>query len=248
MARTRRIGDGRTRVGHQEVRAVGGEPQPVAVPAERLGDARDHAHDAAAGNECISFQLGVDLVKVRVRIPDAVQPQFFSQVGDAGVIRVSAVAEAGFVPGAPGTPDIPGTPGTPGSEPGPCGLCVIGGARLQMSGNLKVTVTGGRIQGDQLTANMQDGNLDIIPVPLGWYSSNGSNWGRNYKPGDQGYASARSRSSARCDVVMESRMPGEIKSQGSDRLCHSGFVRSNGGRQRSCRWWEWITVFHRRLG
>lgn len=118
---------------------------------------------------CISFSA--DRMTVRVRLPMRDQPVFFGGVIRSDPLEVEAVAVA--------TKTLGSTPSMPA---GPCGLCVIEDRTLQIGGSTSIQVTGGEIQADRLTANAQDGNNGIAPVPLRWHTSNTSNWGRNVQP------------------------------------------------------------------
>lgn len=137
-----------------------------------------HRPDTAADNTCISFDSAGSPTTVRVRIPSEAQPRFFGQMADDVTISVSAHAVA--------TRTAPAPVSTPA---GPCGLCVIGDRTLQIAGNTQIQVTGGEIQADRLTANANDSNNGITPVPLKWFTSNGSNWGRNVQPAPQTFQS-----------------------------------------------------------
>jgi len=119
-------------------------------------------------NSCISFAS--NYLTVRVMVPTVTQPVFFGGVVGSKGLPVNASATATK------------TPGTATVTAGPCGLCVIEGRTLQIAGNTSVTVTGGEIQADRLTANANDSNNSITPVPLKWYQANNSNWGRNVQP------------------------------------------------------------------
>jgi hypothetical protein len=116
------------------------------------------------GNSCISFTA--DLLTVRVALPKMEQPRFFGGVARLDPMNVGAFASARKAPGAP-------------VAAGNCGLCVIGGRTLQIAGSTSIKVTGGEVQADSLTANANDTNNAITPVPLRWYNANNSNWGRN---------------------------------------------------------------------
>lgn len=136
------------------------------------------------GNTCISFDSASTPSKVRVRLPDEAQPQFFGQFASKDRLRVTAAATASR------------TPATTTQVAGPCGLCVIGDRTLQMSNMQEVRVTGGEIQADRLTVNLQDANNGVSPLPLKWFNSNGSNWGRNVQPAPATFNSRYSRLSA----------------------------------------------------
>jgi hypothetical protein len=133
-------------------------------------------------NTCISFSA--NYLTIRVQLPTVVQPVFFGgAVGSKG-LKVNAAATATK------------TVGTATATAGPCGLCVIGGKTLQIAGSTAVAVSGGEIQADRLTANANDSNNAITPVPLRWYLSNSSNWGRNVQPSPATFNSRYSQLSA----------------------------------------------------
>ncbi len=134
------------------------------------------------GNSCISFSP--DYLTVRVLLPAITQPVFFGGVTGSKGFDVNASAAATK------------TPGTVTAAAGPCGLCVIEGRTLQIAGSTAISVTGGEIQADRLTANANDNNNAITPVPLRWYASNGSNWGRNVQPAPATFNSRYSQLSA----------------------------------------------------
>jgi hypothetical protein len=135
-------------------------------------------------NTCISFSA--NYLTVRVQLPSITQPVFFGgAVGSKG-LQVSASATATKTPGSAAT-------STPA---GPCGLCIISGRTLQIAGSTAISVTGGEIQADRLTANANDNNTAITPVPLKWYLGNSSNWGRNVQPAPATFNSRYSQLSA----------------------------------------------------
>ncbi|HWJ98511.1 MAG TPA: pilus assembly protein TadG-related protein [Acidimicrobiales bacterium] len=143
---------------------------PTLTPASWTGctnaDALPYTPDP--NNSCISF--AADYLTVRVMLPTVTQPVFFGGVVGSKGLAVNATATATK------------TAGAATATAGPCGLCVIAGKTLQIAGNTAIAVTGGEIQADRLTANANDSNSAITPVPLKWYQSNGSNWGRNVQP------------------------------------------------------------------
>lgn len=145
-------------------------------------DAKALPYRPDPNNTCISFST--DYLSVRVALPSITQPVFFGgAVGSKG-LKVNASATATK------------TPGAATATAGPCGLCVIGGKTLQIAGSTAISVTGGEIQADRLTANANDNNTAITPVPLRWYLSNGSNWGRNVQPSPATFNSRYSQLSA----------------------------------------------------
>ncbi|WCO65996.1 pilus assembly protein TadG-related protein [Iamia majanohamensis] len=146
-------------------------------------DALTARPDLTANNTCISFDSATAPTKVRVRIPTLDQARFFGQLGSHDALQVTASAVASR------------TPSTTTQVAGPCGLCIIGDRTLQI-GNSQIAVTGGEIQADRLTANAQDSNYGITPVPLRWYSQNNSNWGRNVQPAPATFNSRYSKLSA----------------------------------------------------
>lgn len=133
-------------------------------------------------NTCISF--AATYLTVRVTLPTVTQPVFFGGVVGSKGLKVNATATATK------------TPGTTTATAGPCGLCIIEGRTLQIAGSTAISVTGGEIQADRLTANANDSNTSITPVPLRWYQSNSSNWGRNVQPAPATFNSRYSQLSA----------------------------------------------------
>lgn len=145
-------------------------------------DADALAYKPDPNNSCISFSA--NYLTVRVKLPNVTQPVFFGGVIGSKGLAVTASATATK------------TPGTTTVTAGPCGLCIIEGRTLQIAGNTSISVTGGEIQADRLTANANDSNNGITPIPLKWYQSNGSNWGRNVQPAPATFNSRYSQLSA----------------------------------------------------
>lgn len=135
------------------------------------------------GNTCISFSS--NYLTVRVQLPTITQPVFFGGAIRSDGIRIDATATATKTPGSASS-----------ATAGPCGLCIIEGKTLQIAGSTSIAVTGGQIQADRLTANANDSNTSITPVPLRWYQSNSSNWGRNVAPSPATFNSRYSQLSA----------------------------------------------------
>lgn len=108
--------------------------------------------DTANRNTCISFDSTTTPSKVRVRIPDEDQPQFFGALARSGPLDVTAYAVAARAPGAT-------------ASAGDCGLCTR--EKIQLAGNQNIQIIGGgTIHSREVTANWNTTSSTISPCPI----------------------------------------------------------------------------------